>query len=146
MEHFTGNSIAQVTCCDHGVAPKSVHPPIDRSHVLSFHSECVWELPVVSAAVAADGEISVELGATARSGASLSATLKAVNSTEALAADVSPLDADSTTITVSSTLDAYDELKVFTRHSHPLQAAGAVECITAELQQVGHCTRCVLPH
>lgn len=124
-----------LTCiaCDTLTRPHTHHHP-------HAPAECFWELPVVSAVSdTTNGMTTVHLGATARSRAQLWATIAAANSTEEVTAEISTLTEDSTTVTVESTWDTNDIVKVFTRHSHPMQSAGAVDCITADLQQVGRC-------
>lgn len=111
--------------------PSSSTPP--SSPVVS--PVCNWELPVLSF-LPGTTSTSVLLGATARRHAYIYAEISA-DGAEELTAEVAPLQTDSTSITVEHVLTAQETLTVFTRHSHPLQTAGAVECIAADLQQVG---------
>ena len=97
---------------------------------------CDWELPVLSF-FPGTTSTSVLLGVTARQQAYLYAEVKGADGAEALTATVASLHADSTSITVERVLTPQDTLTVFTRHGHPLQRAGAVDCITADLQQAG---------
>ena len=93
----------------------------------------------LNAEQALGGEVDVLLGATARRGAILSAEIEVAGSAGVVTpAVVAPLQADSTSVTVTAQrpLTTQDKLRVFTHHSHPLQTAGAAECIAEHLQQV----------